>query len=314
MKKSSEAINGLLLLDKPRGISSNQAVGRVKRLFNAAKVGHTGTLDPEASGLLPLCLGEATKFASYLLEGDKEYLARVRLGITTTTGDSEGEIIAEHPVRVTVDQLSALCVKFCGEMEQVPPMYSALKHNGQPLYAYARLGVEIDRPARKVMIYEVEISDYDPLQQEFTLRALVSKGTYIRTLAEDIGVFLGCGASLTALRRTKTNNFNLDYAYTIDQLEEFKAAGDLACRLLPIDTLTSSLAKLSLTPSQFAVISFGNILYLDEPLADLELNSEVNLFAGANYLGVGRYLGESGRWLLHPRRLVANLTKLTPWP
>jgi tRNA pseudouridine55 synthase len=314
MKNSFKSISGLLLLDKPLGISSNQALTKVKRLFNTAKVGHTGTLDPAASGLLPVCLGEATKFASYLLEGDKEYIAQIRLGVVTSTGDNEGEVLACNSVAITTEQIAAIATRFCGEIEQIPPMYSALKHNGQPLYRYARAGITIQRPARKITIYELEVLNYNQSIQELSLRVIASKGTYIRTLAEDIGEFLKCGASLAGLRRTKTNSFNLNEAYSLEELEHKKALGGLNLALLPVATLTRDLPKLLLTPKEFQIISFGNILYLDQVYPGLKFGSTVNLFAADVFLGVACYGAENDRAVLRPKRLISGLLEIKPWP
>ena len=192
-------VDGVLLLDKPEGITSNLALQKAKRLFNAEKAGHTGTLDPFATGLLPLCLGEATKFSQFLLDADKVYLAEVHLGVRTRTADTEGEILETRPVAVSDADIARVLPAFLGEIDQVPPMYSAIKRDGRPLYEYARKGIELDRPARRVSVYAI-----DPVAlngDRLTLRVHSGKGLYVRTLAEDIGAVLGCGAHLSALRR-----------------------------------------------------------------------------------------------------------------
>lgn len=217
-KRIKRDISGILLLDKPLGISSNQALQIVKRLFQAAKAGHTGSLDPLASGLLPICLGEATKFSHFLLDSDKSYRALVTLGSTTTTGDAEGEILERSPVTTTPAELDAALKKMVGDILQVPPMYSALKHGGKALYEYARDGVEITREARPVRIHDITLERFEGNQFEIVVSC--SKGTYIRTLAEDIGKLLGCGAHLGGLRRLTTAHFHLDDAVTIEQLEQ----------------------------------------------------------------------------------------------
>ena len=206
-KRIKRNINGVILLDKPLGYSSNQALQKVKWLFQATKAGHTGTLDPLATGLLPICLGEATKFAQYVTEADKTYVATLKLGATTTTGDAEGEILTTAPVNVSSAQFSAACTKFVGEISQIPPMYSALKFEGKALYEYARSGVDIERQPRFVSIKNIEINAFSNDSAQITVTC--SKGTYIRTLAEDIGAALGCGAHLIGLRRTETAGYQL---------------------------------------------------------------------------------------------------------
>src|SRR4051812_19757997 len=200
-KRQRLLLDGVLLLDKPVGLSSNDALIKAKRLLNAKKAGHTGTLDPFATGLLPLCFGEATKFSQDLLEADKTYETVVHLGIRTTTGDTEGDIVEIREVNVTNEQIEAALVQFRGDIEQVPPMHSALKREGKPLYEYARAGVTLERDARKVSIHALELLDYQA--PYLRLRVTCSKGTYIRVLGEDIGAALGCGAHLQELRRTQ---------------------------------------------------------------------------------------------------------------
>jgi len=200
-RRQGRNVSGILLLDKPRGITSNEALQRVKRLFKAAKAGHTGSLDPLATGLLPVCLGGATKFSSFLLDADKHYQVRVRLGITTTTADTEGEILAEVPVEgVTEQDLQAALVRFRGPIEQRPPMHSAVKHQGERLYKLARRGIEVERTPRLVNIHRIELRSFQ--LPEFEIDVHCSKGTYVRTLAADLGEALGCGGHVTALRRT----------------------------------------------------------------------------------------------------------------
>lgn len=219
-KRVKRAIDGVLLLDKPLGLSSNQALQQVKRLYQAAKAGHTGSLDPLATGLLPICLGEATKFSHFLLDADKSYRALVKLGSTTTTGDAEGEVLERFELTVTQEDVQCVIKQFIGPIEQVPPMYSALKYQGKALYEYARDGVDIPRVARSVTIFDIELLSFDVANQQFEMNVLCSKGTYIRTLAEDIGHALGCGAHLAGLRRLSTAHFKLEDALTIEQLEQ----------------------------------------------------------------------------------------------
>ena len=201
-------VDGVILLDKPIGISSNAALQRVRRVFNAAKGGHTGTLDPLASGLLPLCFGEATKFSQTLLEADKSYEAELRLGVSTTTGDVEGQVLETRAVNVDSADFATACASFVGEIEQVPPMFSALKVAGRPLYDYARAGVTLERKSRRISIKGIEVLEFDANMARVAVDC--SKGTYIRVLAEDIGALLGCGAHLVSLRRTRIARFAIE--------------------------------------------------------------------------------------------------------
>jgi tRNA pseudouridine55 synthase len=210
------AVHGVLLLDKPLGLSSNDALQKAKRLYRAEKAGHTGTLDPLATGLLPLCFGAATKFSQVSLDADKRYTATLKLGITTTTADAEGEVLKTRRVNVNAADVTAACVNFVGEIDQVPPMHSALKRDGKALYEYARAGIEVEREARRITIHEIRL--IGGLHDEWTIDVRCSKGTYIRTLAEDIGEALGCGAHLIALRRTGSGPLTLDGAVTLDDL------------------------------------------------------------------------------------------------
>ena len=228
------AVHGVLLLDKPLGLSSNDALQKAKRLFRAEKAGHTGTLDPLATGLLPLCFGAATKFSQISLDADKRYLATLKLGVTTTTGDAEGDVVDRRDVAVTRAQLEAACARFTGPITQVPPMHSALKRDGRPLYEYARAGIEVEREARAVTIHRVVIVEGQ--DDEWALDVSCSKGTYIRTLAEDIGRQLGCGAHLSALRRTGSGALTLDDARTLDQLAAMTEA-ERDAALMPADAL-----------------------------------------------------------------------------
>jgi len=228
------AVHGVLLLDKPLGLSSNDALQKAKRLFRAEKAGHTGTLDPLATGLLPLCFGAATKFAQVSLDADKAYRATLKLGITTSTGDAEGDLMLERAVAFSREQLEAACRSFIGPIAQIPPMHSALKHEGRALYDYARAGIEVERTARPVTIHAIAIVEWR--QDTLVIDVRCSKGTYIRTLAADIGETLGCGAHLIALRRTASGALSLTDAHTLETL----AALDEGARdalLLPADTL-----------------------------------------------------------------------------
>jgi tRNA pseudouridine55 synthase len=231
-------VHGVLLLDKPLGLSSNDALQKVKWLLRAEKAGHTGTLDPLATGVLPLCFGSATKFSQLHLDADKTYLAVARLGVKTSTGDAEGDVIETRPVEVSPEQVAAVEKRFTGPIQQVPPMYSALKKDGKPLYEYARAGVEIERPARDVEIFELKVAlaQAESAPQAIEIVAKCSKGTYIRTLGEDIGEALGCGAHLTALRRIATGDFGIAQCVTLAALEAMTEDQRLDC-LLPVDAL-----------------------------------------------------------------------------
>ncbi len=245
-------VHGVLLLDKPLGLSSNQALQKAKWLLRAEKAGHTGTLDPLATGVLPLCFGAATKFSAGHLDADKAYAATLQLGVTTTTGDAEGQVLAQRPVPdITPETLQAVRQRFLGPIAQVPPMHSALKKDGKALYEYARAGVEVAREARQVHIHALNLA----LNQAFALDGSVataikievtcSKGTYIRTLGEDIGQALGCGGHLTALRRTATGPFEQSQCITLDALEQMDEAQRLAC-LLPIESLLPAHTRITL--------------------------------------------------------------------
>ena len=250
-------VNGVLFIDKSPGMTSNGVLGALKRLYNADKAGHTGTLDPFATGLLPVALGEATKFSGHLIDADKTYLATMKLGVTTTTGDPEGEVLAVRPVQVDAAAIDAAFGKFCGEIDQVPPMYSALKRDGKPLYEYARAGVTLERAARRVTIRSLDLvmMESDAIQ----FRVACSKGTYVRTLAEDIGNVLDCGAHLIALRRERSGPFTLDGAVSLAQIEAMPQA-DRDALLRPIDALIGHLPRVEVDNTQAARLRLGQRL------------------------------------------------------
>jgi len=250
-------IDGALLLDKPVGLSSNAVLQKAKKLFGAAKAGHAGTLDPLASGLLLVLFGEATKFAGPLLDADKEYLATLRLGERTTTGDAEGDVLAARPVSVTEESLHAALERFRGEIEQVPPMHSALKHKGTPLYRLARRGQHVERAARQVRVSTLQLVSFDGAS--LALRVGCSKGTYIRVLAEDIGEALGCGAHLSALRRTASGRFRVEQAVTIEALERM-SKDERPQRLLPLPALLEGLPRAELGAVEEARLRQGQAL------------------------------------------------------
>ncbi len=292
-------IDGVLLLDKPAGLSSAAAVARVRRLYQAAKGGHTGTLDPLASGLLPICLGEATKFASDLLDAAKGYRTTLVLGTTTTTGDAEGGILEERPVNVDRAALEAALAPLRGPILQVPPMYSALKRDGRPLYSYARAGEEVERAARAVTIMELELVEFRP--PLVTLDVLCSKGTYVRVLGEDIGRLLGCGAHLGSLRRTRVGRFSIGDSLELAALEQLEGALRSA-RLLPCDALVSELPQIELDDPHAARFVMG------QRLAGCKVPppGRVRVYAaqGRRFLGVGTVEDDA---VLAPKRLVATV-------
>lgn len=237
VKRKRRSVSGIIIFDKPYGFSSNGALQKVRWLLNSDKGGHTGSLDPLATGVLPLCFGEATKFSRYLLDADKVYEATMQLGVTTNTADAEGEVLETKPVNVTSADIEAALPQFRGVIQQVPPMYSALKKDGQPLYKLARAGITIDRPARTVTINQLELLSHDGDQA----RILVSctKGTYIRSLVEDIGAVLGCGAHVAQLRRTEAGPFDLTHAVTLEELEQAHEEGGaeaLDAFMIPMDS------------------------------------------------------------------------------
>ncbi len=297
-------VHGVLLLDKPLGLSSNDALVRAKRLLRALKAGHTGTLDPLATGLLPLCFGEATKFSQDLLEADKTYEAAVRLGIKTATGDAEGETIAERAVTCDIDTLRATMARFSGEIEQVPPMHSALKKDGRPLYEYARAGQTVERAARRVTIHDITLLDCGlPQAPTFRMRVTCSKGTYIRTLAEDIGEALGCGAHLTGLRRTAVGDLTLAGAVTLEQIEQH-GDEERPAMLAPVDALLQRCAPVVLDEAAMSRFLQGQRIALrDLPAGTAPAEGElVRVYGGEpqRLLGVAR-MREGA---LRPERLV----------
>ncbi len=279
-RRISHRVDGVLLLNKPLGLSSQQVVSRARHLFHAAKAGHTGTLDPAADGLLPLCFGEATKFSHLLLDADKVYVATLRLGVTTTTGDAEGTLIASKPPVTDRTVIAQTLEKFRGNSMQTPPMHSALKHKGVPLYEYARKGLEIERQPRGICLHDLTLIDLK--ENLLTIRVACSKGTYIRVLAEDIGIALGCGASLCALTRTQSGVLQLTHpaACTLDALAAMTEA-ERAQRLLPVDTLLSALPALQVGQAEAGRLLLGQKLGLRQ----------------ANFTGFARIYGPNQRFL-----------------
>jgi tRNA pseudouridine55 synthase len=282
-----------LLLDKPIGLTSNDALQKVRRLFSAAKGGHTGTLDPMATGLLPLCFGEATKFSADLLNADKTYEAVVKFGITTDSGDAEGKVIATATVNVAENDIFRVLPQFTGAIQQIPPMHSALKRDGRPLYELARQGIVVEREARAVTIYSLEVLAFTG--DTLNLRVSCSKGTYIRVLASDIGDALGCGGHLTALRRTEIADLNLTNSVSLAELEAQDESQRLE-RLQPVDALLLSLPKMMIEGEAAERFSHGNPI--ERPN---ELDGKIRVYADDRLIGVGEP-GSDGR--LWPKRLV----------
>ena len=288
-------------MDKPAGISSNDVVQQAKRLFGAQKVGHTGSLDPLATGVLPLCFGEATKFSQYLLDADKTYWTRIRLGVSTETGDADGEVIAQvDATAITQTQVSDALETFVGEIEQIPSMYSALKHQGQPLYKLARQGIEVERAPRTVTIYSAELLQFAEAYIE--LRVHCSKGTYIRSLAEDLGAALGCGGHVSALRRLAAGPYAEAQAVTLEQVSEIGDPQEMDALLLPVASAVGSWPSVRLHEDTAHYVRQGQPVQV----AHAPTDGWVQIFESAEedrFLGVGEVLTD-GR--IAPRRLVAS--------
>ena len=300
----SRRVHGVLLLDKPLGVSSNTALQMARRLFNAAKAGHTGTLDPLATGLLPLCFGEATKFAGELLNADKAYRATLRLGITTDTADAEGTVLEQREVKVIEAEIYKVLEQFCGDIEQIPPMHSALKRDGKPLYEYARQGIEVKRQPRKITIHKIELLTFDGVDAVIDVDC--SKGTYIRTLAADIGEVLGCGAHLAALRRTRVAGLRVEDALTLDMLQPLSEA-ERDGLLKPMDTLVANLPAIELSVEDSAKMRQGQAVSCSGGEGQ-----RLRMFsAERNFLGIGIVTTEQ---MLQAQRLVAERKSVVNTP
>lgn len=295
VKRRWQRVDGVLLLDKPSGMTSNSALQAARRLFSAAKAGHTGTLDPMATGLLPLCFGEATKFSADLLDADKTYEAELLFGITTDTGDAEGTVLVRRPPVVTTSDLATALQRFLGPIRQIPPMYSALKREGKPLYELARQGIEVVREPRDVCIHELRLLSHE--QDRCRLHIACSKGTYIRTLAEDIGEVLDCGAHLTALRRIAVGALHIADAVTLDQVHALPEDARLASLLAP-DALLQSLPAIHLDDETSRRFCHGN------PVSCIGPEGRCRVYANDRLLGLGEH-DAAGQ--LQPRRLVSAL-------
>ena len=299
-RRRGRPINGVLIVDKPLGITSNDVVQRAKRLFDAQKVGHTGSLDPLATGVLPLCFGEATKFSQYLLDSDKKYWTRIKLGVTTATGDADGEVTGGSDAsQVTADAVEQALEKFRGEIEQIPSMYSALKHQGQPLYKLARQGVEVERKARSVTIFSNELVKFNGGELELNIHC--SKGTYVRTIAEDLGHALGCGGHVIGLRRLAAGPYVESEAISFEQLEAYTDLESLDSLLKPIGSSVKDWPKVRMVTDTAHYLLQGQSVQVAKAPTEgwvqlLEIAEEGDVF-----LGVGEVLAD-GR--IAPRRLV----------
>lgn len=289
-KPPKRPVNGVLLLDKPQGLSSNTALQKARRLYRAEKAGHTGVLDPLATGLLPVCFGEATKFAQYLLDADKAYTATLKLGEASSTGDAEGEIIDRARADISPAEFQTACAALTGSIRQVPPMFSALKHEGKPLYEYARKGIVIERKARDITIYAIDIQAFDAPQAVIDVRC--SKGTYIRTLSEDIAKHIGTFAHLTALRRTETAGFTIAQTHSLEALEALSEA-ERDALLLPCDVLVQHLPKITLDNEAIKMLKFGQ-----QPSCRAELPNDtpIRVYSeSGEFIGLVDYLANQGR-------------------
>ncbi|WP_440055434.1 tRNA pseudouridine(55) synthase TruB [Pseudoalteromonas sp. T1lg65] len=290
-RSKGRPIDGILLLNKPQGISSNKALQQAKGIFFAQKAGHTGALDPLATGMLPICFGEATKFTQFLLDTDKTYVVRAQLGVRTTTSDSDGEVVEERPVVITQAQLEQEVASFLGESDQYPSMYSALKYQGQPLYKYAREGIEVPRKCRKINVYRITLDEYDEQTQQIQMTVHVSKGTYIRTIVDDLGEKLGCGAHVIMLHRSEVGHYPSDKMITLEELEEKlqqAKSQDLAPSalldelLLPMDTALVDLPVVEISREQGIAFGHGQVVTLAEVPEGI-----VKVVADGQFVGIG---------------------------
>ena len=305
-RKSGRNVHGIVLLDKRLGVSSNKALQEVRHLFNANKAGHTGSLDPLATGLLPLCFGEATKVSALMLDDNKRYHVVIQLGVTTDTGDAEGRVIETRPVPdLSMEEIHACLQQFMGEIDQIPPMYSALKHNGKKLYELAREGITIDRKARQIKIFELKLLSgsqagaWEP--DRLTLEVFCSKGTYIRSLAEDIGRCLGCGGTVQALRRLEAGLFNIEQAKTIEQLTAMSEQ-ELSQCLIDVDKPLESLPCTHLSDEQAIAIKYGQSINFNGTPGRIPglRQGTVRMYHGAVFLGLGE-MGLDGK--IAPKKL-----------
>ena len=304
-RRKGRPVHGVLLLDKPYDVSSNHALQKVRRIYFAQKAGHTGALDPLATGMLPICLGEGTKFSQFLLDTDKTYQVIAKLGIRTTTSDADGEVVSEKPVNVSQEQLDKALESFRGISQQVPSMYSALKYQGQPLYKYAREGIEVEREAREINVFRLEQLRFEGDEVELVLH--VSKGTYIRTIVDDLGELLGCGAHVSMLRRLSVGNYPIEKMVTMEHLEDLleqaKSQGVstsslLDPLLLPMETAVDGLPRVCVDAMSASYLRHGNPVQVrnapQEGLVQVHIEDEgINEFIGVGVI--------DGRWLSRPQ-------------
>lgn len=292
IKKTRRDVHGVLLLDKPQGMTSNDALQKVKRLFNAKKAGHTGALDPLATGMLPICFGEATKFSQYLLDSDKRYRVIAKLGERTDTSDADGQIISTRSVNITQSQIDEALTHFRGDILQVPTMFSALKYQGKPLYEYARQGIVIEREARPITIYDNQFIQYDSTKHELTLEIHCSKGTYIRTIIDDLGELLGCGAHVIYLRRLQVSNYPIDNMITLDELQNEPL-------FMPVDSPLQDRPKVVLSESQGKDILLGRTVIVENSVS---VETLVRIYQGQQFIGAGTQILNK----LSPKRLIST--------
>ena len=299
-RKKGRDIHGVFLLDKPQGMSSNDILQKVKRIFQANKAGHTGALDPLATGMLPICLGEATKFSQFLLDSDKRYQVTAKLGERTDTSDAEGQVVETKVVNVTESDIQQALAQFRGDILQVPTMFSALKHQGKPLYEYARAGITIEREARPITIFELKFIAYEA--PFLTLEVHCSKGTYIRTLVDDLGEVLGCGAHVTVLRRLAVADYPIAamMSYTdLQNMAENQPLDELDKLLLPMDTAVSTLPKINLNEQQTKAVGFGQRVKFENVE---QIYGLVRLFSNtAQFLGVAEITADD---VIRPNRMI----------
>lgn len=301
IKKTRRDLHGVLLLDKPQGMTSNDALQKVKRLFNAKKAGHTGALDPLATGMLPICFGEATKFSQYLLDSDKRYQVIAKLGERTDTSDADGQIICSKPVNITQSQIDEALTHFRGDILQVPTMFSALKHQGKPLYEYARQGIVIEREARPITVYENQFIQFDVTNHELTLEIHCSKGTYIRTIIDDLGELLGCGAHVIYLRRLHVSNYPIKKMVTLEALQNLADKDEL---LMPVDSPMNEYPKVILSEQQGKNILLGRTIEIDSTINEVNVSTKENLvriYQDQRFIGAGIQTNNK----LSPKRLIS---------
>ncbi|MGF1757863.1 tRNA pseudouridine(55) synthase TruB [Photobacterium sagamiensis] len=308
-RRKGRPVDGVILLDKPTGLSSNDALQKVKRIFFAQKAGHTGALDPLATGMLPICFGEATKFSQFLLDSDKRYRVIAKLGERTDTSDSDGEVVETREVKVDRGQLERCIAKFRGTTDQIPSMYSALKYQGRKLYEYAREGIEVPRESRKITVFSVELLRFDNNEVEMELH--VSKGTYIRTIVDDLGEMLGCGAHVTYLRRTGVSNYPMERVVTLEQLQalldqandqEMSPSELLDPLLLPTDSAVQDLPEVNILPASAVYVLNGNPVNAGRVP---ETGTLVRITVGEQreFIGIGEIDQDD---MLAPKRVMAN--------